>query len=93
MKLAAAVGRPLGHITIVGVGGGTMAFNFMQVPLQASVSTTYYGTKNELTEVIALAEAGKLRADIEFFGLHQAGEAYQRLRRGAIHGRAVITPR
>jgi propanol-preferring alcohol dehydrogenase len=92
LKLAAEVARPLGHLTVVGVAGGTLSFNFMRVPLQCSVSTTYYGTKNELTEVIALAEAGMLRADIEFFSLDQAGQAYQRLRRGAIHGRAVITP-
>jgi propanol-preferring alcohol dehydrogenase len=92
LKLAAEVARPLGHITVVGVAGGTLPFNFMRVPLQCSVSTTYYGTKNELTEVIALAEAGKLRADTEFFTLDQAGEAYQRLRRGAIDGRAVIVP-
>ncbi len=92
MKLAAEVARPLGHITIVGVGGGTLPFSFTSVPLQCSVSTTYYGTKNELIEVIALAEAGKLRADIEFFPIERAGQAYQRLRRGAINGRAVITP-
>ncbi len=92
MKLAAEVARPLGHLTVVGVGGGTLPFNFMRVPLQCSVSTTYYGTKNELLEVIALAQAGKLRAEIEFFTLDQTGEAYRRLRRGAIHGRAVITP-
>jgi alcohol dehydrogenase, propanol-preferring len=93
LKLAAEVARQLGHITVVGVGGGTLAFSFMRVPLQCSVSTTYYGTKNELMEVIALAQAGKLRAEIEFFNLDQAGEAaYRRLRRGDIQGRAVIVP-
>jgi alcohol dehydrogenase, propanol-preferring len=45
-----------------------------------------------LSEVIALAEAGKLRAEIEFFSIDQAGEAYRRLKGGAIGGRAVITP-
>jgi alcohol dehydrogenase, propanol-preferring len=92
LKLAAEVARPLGHLTVVGVAGGTLPFNFMRVPLQCSVSTTYYGTKNELMEVIALSEAGKLRAEIEFFTIDQAGEAYRRLHRGAINGRAVITP-
>lgn len=92
LKLACEVARPLGHLTVVGVGGGTLPFNFMRVPLQCSVSTTYYGTKNELTEVIALAEAGKLRAEIELFNLDQAGEAYRRLKRGGINGRAVIVP-
>ena len=92
LKLAAEVARPLGRLTVVGVGGGTLPFNFMRVPLQCAVSTTYYGTKNELIEVVALANAGKLRAQIEFFALDQAGEAYRRLRRGAISGRAVITP-
>jgi propanol-preferring alcohol dehydrogenase len=93
MKLAAEVARPLGQVTVVGVGGGTLPFNFMRVPLQCSFSTTYYGTKNELMEVIELAESARLRADIEFFAIDQAGEAYRRLHRGAVHGRAVITPR
>jgi propanol-preferring alcohol dehydrogenase len=92
LKLAAEVARPLGHLTVVGVGGGTLPFSFMRVPLQCSVSTTYYGTKNELMEVIALAQSGKLRADIEFFNIDQAGDAYGRLRRGDIQGRAVIVP-
>jgi propanol-preferring alcohol dehydrogenase len=92
LKLAAQVARPLGRITVVGVAGGTLPFNFMQVPLQCAVSSTYYGTKNEMTEIIALANAGRLRAEIEFFPLAQAGEAYRRLRRGGINGRAVIVP-
>ena len=92
LKLAAEVARPLGRLTVVGAGLGTLPFNFIQVPLRCAVSTTYYGTKNELLEVVALANAGKLRAEIEFFTLDQAGEAYRRLRRGAIRGRAVISP-
>ncbi len=74
----------MGRLTVVGAGLGTLPFNFIQVPLQCSVSTTYYGTKNELLEVVALANAGKLRAEIEFFTLDQADEAYRRLRRPSL---------
>ena len=42
--------------------------------------------------MVALAEAGKIRTQVELFPLEQAPEVYQRLRDGKIHGRAVVTP-
>ena len=43
-------------------------------------------------EVIALAQSGAIKADIETFALDQAVDVYQRLREGRIHGRAVLRP-
>jgi alcohol dehydrogenase, propanol-preferring len=52
----------------------------------------YWGFIGELTEVVALAETGKIDTLVEHFPLERAGEAYQLLREGRIRGRAVITP-
>jgi propanol-preferring alcohol dehydrogenase len=51
-----------------------------------------WGTLPELAEVVALARTGAVRAQVECFTLRQAADAYRRLRRGEIRGRAVVTP-
>lgn len=50
------------------------------------------GSRTELMEVIALAEAGRIHAEVETFPLEQAVDVYQRLREGKIRGRAVLVP-
>ncbi|HTQ72282.1 MAG TPA: zinc-binding dehydrogenase, partial [Acidocella sp.] len=52
----------------------------------------YWGSRTELMEVIALAEAGRISAEVETFPLDEAVDVYQRLREGRIHGRAVLIP-
>ncbi len=92
MQLAASVVRPLGHLTIVGIGGGTLPVSFFSIPYEASVSTTYWGSIPELMEVISMAQRGQLRAEVSRFGLDDAVDAYGRLAAGDVTGRAVIVP-
>jgi len=92
LQLAAATVRTLGDLTIVGIGGGTLPVNFFSVPYEASVSTTYWGSITELMEVITLARQGKLTAHVTEFPLEEATTAYDRMRKGELRGRAVITP-
>ncbi len=92
LALAAAVTRSLGHLTIVGLGGGTLPLSFFGVAYEASVATTYWGTLPELVEVVELARAGRLRAEVHRFGLDEAPDAYRRMQEGALSGRAVIVP-
>jgi propanol-preferring alcohol dehydrogenase len=42
--------------------------------------------------VIALAQAGSLHVETELFALSAAHDAFERLRTGQIHGRAVLVP-
>lgn len=56
------------------------------------MSIPYWGSRTELMEVIALAQAGSIRADVEAFPLDQAIDVYGRLREGRIDGRAVLVP-
>jgi len=92
LALAASVTRTMGHLTIVGIGGGTLPLSFFSVPYEVSVATTYWGTLPELLEVIDLARAGKLRAEVTTFGLEEAPQAYRALRAGEVVGRAVVVP-
>jgi propanol-preferring alcohol dehydrogenase len=92
LALAAAAGRSLGHITCVGIAGGAFPFSFFSLPYEGSLATTYWGSRPELIEVLALAEAGHLRPEIHRFTLDQAADAYRQLADGKLTGRAVIVP-
>lgn len=92
MALGAAVVRPRGHLTIVGIGGGTLSIGFFSIPYEVTVSTTYWGTIPELFELIALAERGDVKPVVQRFALDQALDAYGAMQDGTLEGRAVITP-
>lgn len=92
VDLAAAVGRSLGDIALVGIGGGTLGVGFFTVPREASVATTYWGSVVELQEVVSLARNGLLDVHVERFSLDDAMGAYRALERGEVRGRAVIVP-
>jgi propanol-preferring alcohol dehydrogenase len=92
LALAAAVARPLGQLTIVGIGGGTLPVSFFSIGYEVSVSTTYWGTLPELIEVIELAAAGKILTRVEQFPLDAGPDVYASLHAGKLTGRAVIVP-
>jgi propanol-preferring alcohol dehydrogenase len=92
LALGAAVVRPMGQLTIVGIAGGTLPIGFFSIAYEASVATTYWGTLPELFEVISLAQAGHLTAHVRTFSLDDGVDAYHLLREGKIDGRAVVVP-
>jgi propanol-preferring alcohol dehydrogenase len=92
LAVGVAAARSLGHLTIVGIGGGSLPVGFFSVPYELSVATTYWGSLPELREVIDLARAGKIGARVETFGLDDAPRVYASLREGTLRGRAVMVP-
>ncbi|MER6454666.1 NAD(P)-dependent alcohol dehydrogenase [Streptomyces sp900105245] len=92
LRMAAQIARTLGHLTIVGIGGGALPVNFTSPPHECSVASPYWGTLPELMEVITLAQQKRIRMLVEHFPLERANEAYRLLHDGKIQGRAVITP-
>jgi hypothetical protein len=59
LQMAAQVARRLGHLTIVGLGGGALPVNFTSPPQECSVASPYWGSIPELMEVVSLAQSGK----------------------------------
>ncbi|HEY9564729.1 MAG TPA: hypothetical protein VIR30_13255 [Nocardioides sp.] len=53
---------------------------------------SYWGSRSELVEVLALARAGLITVDHEVITLEEVPAAYERLRAGRAHGRAVAVP-
>lgn len=81
-----------GSIVIVGIGGGVVPTGFFSTPFGVQVRAPYWGSRGELAEVIALAQAGLIDVEVEKFSLDQGPEAYRLLHDGKITGRAVLVP-
>ena len=90
--IRAAVVRVLGDLTVVGIGGGSYPLSFFSIPYEASVQTTYWGSRPELAEVLLLAARGLITPKVSTFGLDDAVQVYADLAAGKIDGRAVIVP-
>ena len=92
LALAAASVARLGSLTVVGIGGGTYPWNFFTVPYEVNFSSTYWGTIEDLHEVVALYRQGQIVPVVERYRLDDALEAYRRLRDGELSARAVVVP-
>ena len=92
MKMALASAATLGTVAIVGAGGGTAKISWGVLPLECDFYIPMAASISDLHEVIALAEAGDVRVEVELFDFDRAPEAYDRFREGALRSRAVVTP-
>lgn len=92
LALAGQVVRNLGDLTIVGAAGGTLPVGFYTVPYEASVQSTVWGSRPELSKVLDLGARGLLRPKVTTFALEDAMSAYRLMSEGKLEGRAVIVP-
>jgi propanol-preferring alcohol dehydrogenase len=92
LTLAASAVRMLGDVTIVGLGGGTLPVSFFGIPYEASIQTTYWGSRPELIEILELGARGLVHTHTTTFALGDAMDAYRQLEAGKLTGRAVIVP-
>jgi len=85
--------RTAGAFALVGAGGGTLNEPWQDfLPREADIYSLPGGTIAEKTEVIALVEAGLIRNEVDIFPLTRVEEAYEKLDKGELRGRAVVTP-
>jgi alcohol dehydrogenase, propanol-preferring len=92
MKLGLAALARQGLIVLVGLAGGTMPVGFFTQASEVTVTTSNWGSRNDLAEVIALAQEGKLTATTESHRLDDINEVLKRLEHGLVEGRAVVVP-
>lgn len=93
LELATGILRPGGELAVVGSGGGSLTVSKPGVlPPGFRLSLPFWGTRQELAAVVALAHSGALHVETERFPLSAAAEAIDRLRRGQVRGRTVLVP-
>jgi propanol-preferring alcohol dehydrogenase len=92
LDLAAGAVTAGGHVSIVGVGGGSFPMRFGAVPPETPVVFSNWGSRAELAEVVELARAGAIELELETVRLADVPAAYERLEAGEVRGRVVAVP-
>ncbi|MEH6582899.1 MAG: zinc-binding dehydrogenase [Halioglobus sp.] len=83
--------RKGGSYGVIGAGGGTLKKDWYNaLPKDGEIFSYQGATLSDMNEVIALAEAGKIRNDVDIYPFEDVDEAYAQLVRGELQGRAVI---
>ena len=92
MNMAYSLLGRQGKMVIVGLNGGKLEIVPDMLVNEAEVTTSNWGTMLELSEVISLAESGKLKIQFEKMGLDSVNEALEKLSSGSVNGRMILTP-
>lgn len=92
LALAAAVVAPQGRVVACGLGRARLAWPLEGVAAEAALTTSWWGSRADLVEVLALAEAGRIFMRTEPFALGEAAAALRAVEQGVVDGRAVLVP-
>jgi propanol-preferring alcohol dehydrogenase len=91
-ELAVACAGVESHIVMVGAGGGGAKIGMLDVPPNLTVSTSLWGGRAELGQLVTMAHRGQINIQTRTFALDEVPKAYQMLHEGQIIGRAVAVP-
>lgn len=90
--LAFSALRPAGILLAVGLPAENICFPpILMAAREVRIHATAVGTRQDLREVLDLAAAGKIRCQTTTHPLTEAQAVMERLRRGQVSGRAVLT--
>lgn len=81
-----------GAVVLVGAGGGTVKVGLMSAPFDVQVSTSLWGRRKELLELVEMAKRGDVSIETKTYPLDDALRAYDDLHEGRVRGRGVIVP-
>jgi alcohol dehydrogenase, propanol-preferring len=81
-----------GRLTVLGVAGGSIPFDFFKVPPGAQLATSLNGGSIALMEVVGMAALGRLKILVDRYPLSAAKQAYEDFEHGRLVGRAVLMP-
>lgn len=95
VDIATGVIGPEGLLRLVGLGGGDVGFVASaggRLPWGVDVQSSYGGTRADLLQVLALAEAGKIHVETVEYPLDDFQRAFDDLEAGRVAGRAILVP-
>ncbi|WP_125617040.1 NAD(P)-dependent alcohol dehydrogenase [Specibacter cremeus] len=81
-----------GRLTVVGIAGGVHEWTFFKTPYESVITNTYWGTIEDLHEVVDMYRNGQIIPDVERYSLEDGLEAYRKLAAGQLSARAVDRP-
>jgi NAD+-dependent secondary alcohol dehydrogenase Adh1 len=87
-----AMTRDMGSYYVIGYGEDINVSAFEMITTEKNIIGNLVGTWAELTELMALADKGKVNLTTQEYGLANANQALQDLNNGKVKGRAVLIP-
>jgi propanol-preferring alcohol dehydrogenase len=90
--LAVACGGVGSAVVIVGAGMGGAKIGLTSAPYNMSVSTSLWGRRKELLELVAMAQRGQVNIRTTTYAIEDGEQAYEDMHAGTIVGRAVVVP-
>jgi D-arabinose 1-dehydrogenase-like Zn-dependent alcohol dehydrogenase len=91
-KLAVSLLRRGGTYSIVGYGGQVSVPTMGMITQEYELLGNFVGTFQDLTELMALQQRGKIRVATQRYPLGEAANAIGELRAGKVRGRAILVP-
>jgi propanol-preferring alcohol dehydrogenase len=89
---AIGIARRKGTVVLNGLPPGDFPTPVMPVVLKRlTLRGSIVGTREDLAEAVAFAAAGKIKAQVSIEPLDAVNEVFERMERGAINGRIVLT--
>ena len=83
--------RPTGCLLVVGLPAEDICFPpILMASLEVRIQASAVGTRQDVREVLAMAEAGKIRCQVSSRPLAEANEVMDALRHGRVSGRVVL---
>ena len=78
---------------MIGASGGSLPRPWYgALPRDGEVFSFQGSSVSDAVDVLALAESGLIRSEVDVFPLGQVAQAYAALDAGELRGRAVVTP-
>jgi NAD+-dependent secondary alcohol dehydrogenase Adh1 len=87
-----AMTRPAGSYYVIGYGGEVHIPTLDIISTERNIIGNIVGTYNELAELMALAEGGRVTLHTRTYPLEAAPEALADLDAGRVRGRAILVP-
>jgi NAD+-dependent secondary alcohol dehydrogenase Adh1 len=81
-----------GSYFVIGYGGTVNIPTLDIISTERNIVGNIVGTYNELAELMALAQTGKVALHTRTYPLDAAAEAFQDLDAGRVRGRAILVP-
>ncbi len=92
LRTATAAAATGGIVVLCGIAGGSIPFSFRSPRAECVLTTSAWGTRAELEDVLRLAQLGHLRPHVERQPLEAVNDVVARLQLGGVRGRVVLTP-
>jgi len=90
--LAVACGGVGSAVVVIGAGMGGAKVGLTSSPYNMTVSTSLWGRRKELLELVEMAKRGQISIKTTTYPIEDGENAYADMHAGKIIGRAVVVP-